>query len=74
MRNNFVGFVTFQIKKVTSSTADKFAVICTNESMLKDVLTDAYSIDGITYLRINRCGKLNAQVVRLTYEEYKLKF
>lgn len=78
-KNNEVKYVTFQIKpcdfaKSMGVETKYYAVECNNDEEVKDVMSDAYSIDGVTYIRVNNRGtRLNNRQI-LSIEGYKKIF
>ena len=53
-------YVTFQVKPriLTYLPTKYYAVKCENMEEARNVASDIYSYDGISYLRINKCGKI----------------
>lgn len=66
-------YVTFQIKYVHYKTI-KIAVetFCIEDA--KEILHDAYSINGISYLRLNKCGRLSNDYIKMSIKAYKKTF
>lgn len=71
-------YVTFQIKPtefislLLGLKTEHYAIKCDNEEQALEAASDIYSFDGITYLRINRCGKLRHKDTKIIqYENYK---
>lgn len=48
----------------------RYAVKCPNEKIALEVASDINSIDGISYLRLNRCGKINKNCRVISSEDY----
>ena len=53
-------YVTFQVKYgiFTHKPTKYYAVKCKDIEEAMAVASDIYSYDGISYLRINKCGKI----------------
>lgn len=57
-------YVTFQIKptdfvkSLLGLKTSHYAIKCDNEKDAREAASDVYSIDGVTYIRINRRGRL----------------
>lgn len=57
-------YVTYQIKPtsyvtaVTGRETEYHAIGCRDYDRAVAIASDVYSLDGVTYVRINRCGRL----------------
>lgn len=69
-----VFYVTFQIRYVTKNKPLKIAVKAFCYEDAREIAADAYSIDGINYLRINRCGRVSKDYEKLSISEYRKRF
>jgi hypothetical protein len=51
--------VTFQIRfpKTIAKPTKYFAISCCNEKVAHDVASNIYSLDGISHIYINKCGR-----------------
>lgn len=63
-------YVTFQIKPTFMGRAlgiktKYYAIKCETYDEATDVALDINSLDGVTYLRINKCGKLSRKDVKI---------
>lgn len=68
-------YVTFQIKpcefaRMCGFETKRYAIKCENLEQLGEVLSDVNSIDGITYLRVNKSKKPLKGRINLSVEEY----
>ena len=52
-------FVTFQIRypKTIAQPTKHFAIECRNEKVAHDVASNIYSLDGISHIYFNKCGR-----------------
>lgn len=52
-------FVTFQIRypKTIAQPTKYFAIECCNEKVAHDVASNIYSLDGISHIYFNKCGR-----------------
>lgn len=72
-------YVTFQIKpcefaKAMGIATKYYAVECNNDEEVKDVMSDANSIDGVTYIRVNKgTTRMKGRQI-LSVKEYKESF
>ena len=77
--NNGKRYVTFQMKpgdfaKAMGIETKYYAVECNNDEEAKEIMSDAYSIDGVTYIRVNKgTARMKGRQV-LSVEEYKKSF
>jgi hypothetical protein len=56
---------------VTFDLLKKYVVVCKNYEIAQKIAANAYSLDGIKYLRINKCGRTNVKnPIILTPEEF----
>lgn len=57
-------YVTFQIRhpKVLGFPTKYFAVRCKSEDDAKCVASNVYSLDGISHIRFNKCGRFGHKV------------
>lgn len=60
-------YVTFQIKpsaycRALGMETKKYAIECPDMESAQEVAADVNSLDGVTYLRINKSGKLGQGV------------
>ena len=57
-------YVTFQIRypKMFGFPTKYFAVRCKTEGEARDVASNVYSLDGISHIYFNRCGKFGHKV------------
>lgn len=72
-------YVTFQIKpcefaRLNGYETKRYAVKCESLEQLGEVLSDANSIDGVTYLRVNKSKRKLKDRINLSYEEYHKAF
>lgn len=63
-------YVTFQIKpprilRENGIATRYYAIECPSMDKTLEVASDIYSLDGISYLKINKCGRLRKGVVIL---------
>ena len=78
-KNEGVKFVTFQIKpceyaRLVGCETHYYAVKCNNDEEVREILSDACSIDGVTYLRVNNGkSRMNKRQI-LSVKEYKETF
>jgi hypothetical protein len=71
-------YVTYQIKPsvfvtaVTGKQTEYHAIRCKNYDQAAVIASDVNSLDGVTYLRINRCGHLKHKdkVIITSGDEY----
>lgn len=68
-------YVTFQIKpcefaRMCGFETKRYAIKCENLEQLGEVLSDVNSIDGVTYLRVNKSKKPLKDRINLSVEEY----
>lgn len=65
-------YVTFQIKpaKVLNLPTKRYAVQCKDMDEALEVASDINSFDGVTYIRINKSGRLCKGVNILKVGEY----
>ena len=61
-------FVTFSVPHLFQSD-EKFAVRCKNMDAAREVMRDAYSLDGIKNVRIRKCGKPRNRLI-MSYDNY----
>lgn len=47
------------------------AIECDNFSIARAVASDIYSLDGIAYVNINKCGRLPKGSTIISYTDYK---
>jgi hypothetical protein len=78
-KNNGKRYVTFQMKpcdfaKAMGIETKYYAVECNNDEEVKEIMSDVYSIDGVTYIRVNKgTTRMKGRQV-LSVEEYKKSF
>ena len=63
-------YVTFTLGNIFMCNVKKIAVNCENMEQARKVVSDAYSIDGVKYLKIRQCGKPTSDRLFITYDEY----
>lgn len=69
-------FVTFRIRPhivlatLLGFKTKYFAVRCQSEQQAKEVASDVYSIDGISYLKIKKSKRLRKDAIFCTPENY----
>lgn len=68
-------YVTYKIVPTIFAMAvgiqtEYHAVECESESEAYEVASDVNSLDGISYLRVNKCGRINKQSKVITADEY----
>lgn len=71
-------YVTYQIKPsvfvtaVTGKQTEYHAIRCKDYDQAVVIASDVNSLDGVTYLRINRCGQLKHKdkVIIMSGDEY----
>ena len=61
-------YVTFQFRRLFSPV-ERYAVQCVNFEQAQEVASDAYSLDGIMYLRISTSPRLSKDVKIITDAE-----
>lgn len=44
-----------------------YAVKCDNENQAYEVISDVNAIDGVSYLRMNKCGRINKDAKVMLY-------
>lgn len=72
-------YVTFQIKpcdfaKAMGIETKYYAVECNNDEEVKDIMSDANGIDGVTYIRVNKgTTRMKGRQI-LSVKEYKELF
>jgi len=62
-----IGFPQVEVRFDT----ERIAIDCPDEESMIDCAKDIYSYDGISNLRLNRCGKLRKGVRIISYDDYK---
>ena len=77
--NNKVKYVTFQMKPCDFANAmgvetKYYAVKCNNDEEVKEIMSDAYGIDGVTYIRVNKGATRMKGRKILSVKEYKESF
>lgn len=50
-------------------TIKRFAVRCVSEDEARKARSDLNSYDGVTYVRVNRCGRISDSVKVLLFDE-----
>lgn len=77
--NNGKSYVTFQIKpcdfaKSMGVETKYYTVECNNDEEVKEIMSDAYGIDGVTYIRVNKgTTRMKGRKI-LSVKEYKESF
>ena len=73
VKKYFKAYVTFQFRPATIPAmmgvkTKKYAIRCESEEEVRYTLADINSYDGVSYLRVNRCGKLpkGTKIVKIT--------
>lgn len=66
-------YVTYQIKptefcRQLGHKTEYYAVRCTEDNW-REIASDINSLDGVTYIRLNKCGRLHKGVKILEYGE-----
>lgn len=66
-------YVTFQVKpsnycKNLGYTTQRYAIKCENMEQALKRMRDVYSYEGISYLRLNKCGRLKKRTTILTWQ------
>lgn len=67
-------FVTFQFRPTPFAEqqgfkTEKYAVSTNTIDEAREIAADVYSLDGVSYLRINKCGKLTKGTKTITYHK-----
>ena len=71
-------YVTYQVRPseylrlVLGHETKKYAIECESESQAIEVASDVNSLDGVSYIYINRCGKLpkGCKILKVKNGEY----
>lgn len=66
-------YVTYQFEYVNPCEVEKFAVKCNDMETAREVASERYSLEGIKYLRINKCGKLPKGTKIIDYQTYLIE-
>ena len=67
-------YVTFQfrphptVKYSFGVDTKKYAIKCETIDEAHEIMADVYSLDGVSYIRLNKCGKIpkGPKVVKIT--------
>ncbi len=62
-------YVTCQVKpaKVLGLPTKHYAIECETLSQVQQAIADIYSYDGVTYIDVNKCGRLKKGTIVLPY-------
>ena len=70
MKTIFVTFSIERMQKDFTTECKKYAIKCQNDKEAKACASDLYSMDGINYIRINRCNRINRNAQVFDFENY----
>lgn len=66
-------YVTFQIKSISDMWTMRYAVECNDKEQARFVASDLYSINGVSYIRLNFSGRFKKGTILCTTENYLQK-
>ena len=66
-------YVTYQFEYINPREVEKFAVKCNDMETALEVASERYSLEGIKYLCINKCGKFPKGTKIIDYQTYAIE-
>lgn len=69
-------FVTYRTKpsnyvcRLTGAKAKYYAIECVDEKEALEIASDINSLDGVSYLKINKSGRIRKDAIRSNAETY----